>query len=233
MEELRHLYQLQELDVQIDDLVKTLVDVESKLVDNSVVLDAKNRLDTVEALSEQLATRRRAADRTITDLQTRLEQIQVRLYSGSITSVKEMEATEEEQATTEKSLAETEDLLLEIMVRAEEVEETLLKGRQVVERLEGQRNTDVRVMTSQAEDLKTNIGVLTTDRDDLRDAIPGPALHQYETLRASKGGIAIAKVDRGMCSGCRMALSTSELQRVRLATKPMQCSSCRRIMYLP
>jgi hypothetical protein len=233
MEELRHLYQLQELDIQIDDLGKTLADVESKLADNSILLDARNRLATVEAHSEKLAAGRRASDRTIADLQVRLEQIQARLYSGSITSVKEMEATEEERATTEKSLADTEDRLLEIMVRAEEVEETLTKGLRVVERLEAQRNADVDAMTSQVEGLKANIEVLTVDRGELREATPGPTLHQYETLRANKGGMAVAKVDRGMCSGCRVTLSTSELQRVRLATKPMRCSSCRRIMYLP
>jgi predicted nucleic acid-binding Zn-ribbon protein len=233
MEELRHLYQLQQLDIQIDDLGKTLADVESKLADNSILLDARNRLATVEAHSEKLAAGRRASDRTIADLQVRLEQIQARLYSGSITSVKEMEATEEERATTEKSLADTEDRLLEIMVRAEEVEETLTKGLRVVERLEAQRNADVDAMTSQVEGLKANIEVLTVDRGELREATPGPTLHQYETLRANKGGMAVAKVDRGMCSGCRVTLSTSELQRVRLATKPMRCSSCRRIMYLP
>ena len=232
MDELQQLNELQELDLQIDDLEKNLAETRTKLADDSVMVDARKRLATVEAHSEQLAARRRAADRTIADLQTRLEQIQARLYSGAITSVKEMGAAEEERATSERTLAETEDQLLEVMVNSEEVEETLGKGRQVVERLEGQRNADVTTLTAQVDDLEIKIGELSPDRDDLQGSISGPALHQYETLKASKGGVAIAKVERGMCSGCRVALSTSELQRIRSATKPMQCSSCRRILYL-
>lgn len=232
MDELQQLYELQELDLRVDEIEKSLAETRSKLTDDSVLLDARKRLATVEAHSKQLATRLRAADRTIADQQTRLEQIQARLYSGAITSIKEMEATEEERATTEKNLADTEDQLLEIMVNSEEIDETLSKGHQVVERLEGQRNVDVGTLTAQQSDLEIKINTLTPDRDDLRDSIPGPVLHQYETLKASKGGMAIAKVERGLCSGCRVALSTSELQRVRSATKPMQCGSCRRILYL-
>ena len=40
------------------------------------------------------------------------------------------------------------------------------------------------------------------------------------------------KVERGMCQGCRLALSTMELQRARSARGVVQCSSCRRILYV-
>ena len=233
MTELQQLYELQELDIQIDELTETLADLESRLADDSVVAEAKRRIAVLEQHAEQMASRRRSIDRAIEDLQTRLGRTQERMYSGSIKSVKEMEAAEEERANTERDIAENEDSLLEVMVRADDVDETLAKGRQFVKRLEDQRSADVAGLTAKAEETRSSLDELTPRRDSTWDAISAPVLHRYETLRSSRGGAAIARVERGMCSGCRVTLSTSEQQRIRSASDPMQCSSCHRILYLP
>ena len=233
MSELRQLYELQELDTQIDELTETLADLESQLADDSVVAEAKRRVAVLENHAERIATQRRSIDRAIEDLQTRLARTQERMYSGAIKSVKEMEAAEEEHANTERDIAENEDRLLEVMVAADEVDDTLAKGREVVKRLEEQRSVAVAALTAKVEETRASLGDLTPKRDSTWDAISAPSLHRYESLRSSRGGTAIAKVERGMCSGCRMTLSTSEQQRIRSATDPMMCSSCHRILYLP
>ena len=233
MTELRQLYELQQLDLQILDLERDLAGIEAQLADDSVLAEAKRRVALLETHADQLAAHRRTVDRAIADLQTRLGRTQERLYSGSITSVKEMEAAEEERATTEKGIAEREDRLLEVMVKTEEVDDTLAKGRQVVGRWENQRSADVATLTVKAEETRALLDDLSPRRERIRALISGPALHRYDTLRSSRGGAAIAKVERGMCSGCRVALSTSEQQRIRSAVDPMQCSSCHRILYLP
>ncbi|MCY4528705.1 MAG: C4-type zinc ribbon domain-containing protein [Chloroflexi bacterium] len=233
MTELRQLYELQELDTQIDELTKTLAELESQLADDSVVAEANRRVAILESHAEQLAANRRSIDRAIEDLQARLGRTQERMYSGSIKSVKEMEAAEEERASTEREIAENEDRLLEVMVRDDEVDDTLAKGREVVKRLEEQRSAAVAELTARVEEIRASLDELTPRRDSTWDAISAPVLHRYETLRSSKGGTAIATVERGMCSGCRMTLSTSEHQRIRSASDPMQCSSCHRILYFP
>ena len=233
MTELRRLYELQELDTQIDELTETLAELEAQLADDSVVTEAKRRVAVLENHAEQIAANRRSIDRAIEDFQARLARTQERMYSGSIKSVKEMEAAEEERATMERNIAENEDRLLEVMVAADEVDDTLAKGRQVVKRLEDQRSAAVAALTEKADETRASLDDLTPRRDSTWDAISAPVLHRYETLRSSRGGTAISRVERGMCSGCRMTLSTSEQQRIRFATDPMQCSSCHRILYLP
>ena len=233
MSELQRLYELQELDLQIDELTETLAKLEAQLADDSVVAEAKRRVAVLEGHAEPIAANRRSIDRAIEDLQTRLARTQERMYSGSIKSVKEMEAAEEERTNTERDIAANEDRLLEVMVRADEVDETLAKGRQVVKRLEEQRSAAVAKLTAEAEKTRASLDDLTPRRDSTWDAISAPVLHRYESLRSSRGGTAIATVERGMCSGCRMTLSTSEQQRIRSASDPMMCSSCHRILYLP
>lgn len=233
MNEIERLYKLQELDLRIADLENELAGLEAKLEDDSTLAEASRRVAVLEGHADQLAARRRTIGRTLEVLQDRLEQIQSRLYGGAVTSVKEMDAAEEERAATERSIAESEDLLLEAMVTAEEIDETLAKGRQIVENLESQRRADVSALTARVEDARGKLRALSPQRSEITAEIPPPILHRYETLRASKGGTAVARVERGLCSGCRMALSTSELQRVRSAADPMSCGSCRRLLYLP
>ena len=232
MSELQQLYELQELDIQIDELKESLAATETKLADDSVVAEARRRVAALESHADRLAANRRSLDRAIEDLQTRLGRTQERMYSGAITSVKEMEAAEDERASTEKDIAENEDRLLEVMVSMDEVDGTLEKGREVVRRLEEQRAATVETLSIKVEELRSSLDELMLRREDMRDSIPPPSLHRYDTLRSNRGGTAIARVERGMCSACRMALSTSEHQRIRSTDTPMQCGSCHRILYL-
>ena len=41
-----------------------------------------------------------------------------------------------------------------------------------------------------------------------------------------------ARVEQGICRGCRISLPTTDLQQAR-SGKLVQCSSCGRILFLP
>jgi predicted nucleic acid-binding Zn-ribbon protein len=57
-------------------------------------------------------------------------------------------------------------------------------------------------------------------------------LQRYEALRRTKGGLAVAKVVRGLCQACRMSLPTQLQQRVRNGRQTVLCSSCGRMLLL-
>ena len=52
----------------------------------------------------------------------------------------------------------------------------------------------------------------------------------YTELKKQKG-IAVAKVEQGICRGCRISLPTAELQQARSGSL-VRCSSCGRILFL-
>ena len=52
----------------------------------------------------------------------------------------------------------------------------------------------------------------------------------YQQLRKGKG-TAVARVEQGICRGCRISLPTTDLQRAR-GNKLVHCSSCGRILFL-
>ena len=69
-------------------------------------------------------------------------------------------------------------------------------------------------------------------RSKLTEGLDPLTLQRYEALRKSKGGLAVAKVERGLCQGCRMSLPTHQQQRVRSGRQEVLCSSCGRLLFL-
>ncbi len=60
--------------------------------------------------------------------------------------------------------------------------------------------------------------------------IAAPAVEVYYELKEKKGQ-AVARVEQGICRGCRILLASAELQRVR-SRDLVQCGSCGRILFL-
>ena len=56
------------------------------------------------------------------------------------------------------------------------------------------------------------------------------ALGLYESLRTKKQGRAVARVERGICQGCRLTLPSHLNQRIRSGDTLIQCPSCERIL---
>ena len=79
--------------------------------------------------------------------------------------------------------------------------------------------------------LKGELSELQRKRQLLSGEIDPQAVEFYEKLREQKGQT-VAKVEQGICRGCRISLSSSELQRARSGNL-VQCSSCGRILFLP
>ena len=147
---------------------------------------------------------------------------------------RELEAAEEERAFRTSQQRDHEDVLLDIMVETDDAEALLGDLQNTLERIEAARPQQVAELTRSKDELEWELALLQEERNQTAPEIPPDLYGIYESLRRSKNGHAIAKVERGMCQGCRLSLSTMELQRARASRSGVvQCSSCRRILYVP
>jgi len=76
------------------------------------------------------------------------------------------------------------------------------------------------------------VGRLGRDRREQSGVVDAGSARLYEALRSSRQGMAVAKVERGICQGCRITLPVSVLQKARSGAVIVQCSSCERILYV-
>jgi hypothetical protein len=154
------------------------------------------------------------------------------LYGGALTNPRDLESLEQEASRARDLAQEWDAQVLELSLKEEESQARC----QALEKelAETQEAWDLR-----SAELKEHIGRLDADRESiggkrssLAATLESSALQRYEGLRRSKGGLAVAKMERGLCQACRMALPTQQQQRVRNGSQTVLCSTCGRILFL-
>ena len=228
---IKQLYDLQETDLVIDAREKRLADVRRRLADDTAVTSARERVAELDLRLQAPSARRRDLELDVQQLTDRLTSVHDRLYSGSITSPRELSAYEADRQHLQKRRGAEEDRLLEVMVEVDELRSARSRAAQELERIDAERRTDVKELEEEERGLIAALEALRQSRDGIAPAIPPATLSVYEGLRKSRDGVAVARVVRSMCEGCRLTLPTMELQRAKSSQSIVQCSSCRRILY--
>ena len=231
MPSIRDLYDLQQLDWDIQNREEELANIRARVADDSRRLTAKRHLDALESKLADLARPRRQAENNIEDIERRIADIDVRLYDGSVTNPRELEAYQEERANLSGNRGGEEDKLLELMIESDDTQALLDKAREIFKRIDDERSREL-------DSLKTRHAEVSSDLPDFRErrlalvSEHSPAtLAIYEQVRQLRGGQGAALVDRrGLCQGCRLVIPTTELQRARAGDEIVQCGSCSRIL---
>ena len=185
----------------------------------------KTRLREMEAKVE---TARLESD--LATLKEQVSELETRLYGGSITNVRELTAIETEHSAVRRSLAQVEESIAPAEVAAEHARqqfEDLTK-----ELAEKEKHWTTRLIELRQE--KVKMGNEFNKMLELRNAeaseIPDEDLARYTRLFRSNRGVAVVKVERGVCQGCAVRLPVGELTRLRNSDGPIPCSCGRALL---
>jgi len=227
----KQLYQLQEVELQIEAKEKAIERMTSELGESHALLRTRATLAEQRKRLEDLLTAQRSLEWEIEDISGKVNGFEKDLYSGRIKIPKELTSLQQEVGSLKSKRTQSEDKALVVMEEAD-------KTKQEVSRLVAELDTVETEWRSQQDTLKTRIEIekgslldLTGKQQVLAREIDGPTLQLYRVLRQQKGS-AVSRVEQGICRGCRISLPLNELQSVRSGTL-VQCSSCGRILYLP
>ena len=230
---IRDLYDLQLLDWEIQKREKELADIRAKLSDDSTRIAAKRQADALENKMAELTRPRRQAENNIEDIERRIAEIDGRLYDGSVTNPRELEAYQEERANLEGNRSEEEDKLLELMIESDDTETLLDKAKAIFARIDEDRIREIESLRSRGTAITAELPEFKERRQALVSEHAPATLATYESVRQLRGGQGAALVDRrGLCQGCRLIIPTTEMQRVRAGEQIVQCGSCSRILIL-
>jgi len=228
----RQLYELQELDLEIEAKREALARVESQIGESVALLEARAALEgELERLAE-LEKNQRLDEWEVEDSRSKTAVLEQKLYDGSVRNPKELMSLQEQVGHLKKESRGQEDKLLDIMTEVEATQERIAgKGKELEEVEENWRQEQSSLLREQSE-LMAVLASLEQRWEALAARIDAAGLELYQALRKKRQGRAVAKVEQGMCQGCRLVLSMSELQRARISQELVQCSSCQRILYL-
>ena len=228
----RQLYELQELDWQIDRCQTELASVEERLRDDSALVTARKEADERAVNLRQLRSNHETQDSAVRDLRDKIATLEKRLYSGAVRNPRELESSESELHYIKERAAKEEEELLNLMINLDEEQERAANSNTEISRMEDEWESTRATLSKERGTLAKQLASLNKKRGDLAGRSSPRDLARYEKLRQTRQGLAVAKVERGMCQGCRLTLPTQELQKVRTAREPVQCNSCGRILYL-
>ena len=227
----RQLYELQEIDLEIESDEQTLHRLTGQLGEKQALVEAQSKLDSTRKRLEELARQQRPAEAEIDDISAKIAAVEKDLYSGRINNPKELSNLKHEVDTLKTKHDSLENNVLEIMDQVESAEANVAALSSELNKLETEWHARQRRLSTDIEVVKSSLADLNHKRQLLSAEIEPQAVEVYDKLRRQKSQ-AVARIEQGICRGCRISLPYSELQRAR-GGNLVQCSSCGRILFLP
>jgi hypothetical protein len=182
----------------------------------------------VKELEAKVETARLESD--LAALKNQVGELETRLYGGAITNVRELTAIETEHSAARRNLAQVEESIAPAELAAEH-------ARQRYEDLtneltEKESSWETRKIELDREKVKvgTEFNTMLDTRNAEAEHIPEEDLARYNRLFRSNRGIAVVRVDRGVCQGCSVRLPVGELTRLRNSDSPIPCGCGRALL---
>lgn len=176
-------------------------------------LDAR-RQEVVERRDAELREERRLDDE-VRALQAKAKAEDTRMYSGTISSPRELQAMQADIEQLRRQAAEREDQELEVMVRREalDAEVEALEAAQAA--LVAEMQTLLAALEKQEREIDAELAVEEAGRAALAPTIPEGTLRLYEQVRANNRGVGAARLVGMNCQACHLALPATEVDRIR------------------
>jgi len=226
------LYALQEIDSAVEATKASLTAVEEQLGESEELIAGRQAVEEARDALEGVSKQQRDQEWQVDDLRSRLSDVEGKLYGGSVRNPKELGSMQDEANILRGQLRRREDELLDLMVRVEERQAALREAEESLTEVEGRWRQDQKELTSEKEKLEGELAGLEERRRQQTGLIEARVLALYDNLWERRQGRAVAKVERGMCGGCRITLPMTVLQKARSGMDVVQCVSCERILYV-
>lgn len=194
--------------------------------------DVQARLSQERERLAELAGRQDGLDAEVAAARSRMEGIEKRMYSGQVAASRDLQAMSEEVDALRSRISGLEDATLEVMEEREPVEAQ-------VARLEAELDAAVADRDRLAGELDRATGGIRAEEEQhaerrgaLAASVPTDLLGRYERLRERLGGVGVARLVNGSCTGCHLSLPATELERLRKAPPDavLTCEQCGRIL---
>ena len=231
----RRLLELQIIDTAIRQLEHRRNHLPEQLaLDENAALLSQISADYAGATDQfdRLGVQQKRHEDEVATVDSRRKSEEGRMYSGLITSEKEVEALRHEIHALRNRKNDLEDALLEIMEQREETESLVhaLKTRHAD--LGGQVAALTGARDEAARDIDAELAQHRGQRAEAVADLPPEMIAFYDQLRERKQGVAVAELHGRTCQGCRLELTAIEFEEAieDSSSGLAHCEQCGRIL---
>ncbi|MCX6025498.1 MAG: hypothetical protein NTY23_04430 [Chloroflexi bacterium] len=231
MSRVSNLFRLQSLDLELDRARTRLAAIEALLAVSPEV-DAARQRESVARAARQDAHRALAkAEGEVGSQQSKFRETERRLYSGEVHSPKELKDLENEAASLKRFLGVLEDRQLQAMLAQDEAERDQATARAALDVAQATRGQQEGELHQERAGLAATVERLQAQREAAVTLITPEDQETYDTLRRTRRGTAVARLDGSTCGRCGVAPSQARIDAARTGEEIVLCGNCGRILY--
>ena len=226
------LVDLQQLDQQIaalraefDGLPKRFREAEGKLA------GAKSAVTAAKEAHTQALTKRKKLELDVEQWKDRAKKY--REQSSSVKTNEAYKALLQEIANAEREAGKLEDLVLDQMMAAEEIEHRVKHAEADLKESETAIAAEKKQIELQYNEKKKKLEVAAAQRTQLAAKVPEELLELYTRISRKHPGAVMAEVRDDQCRGCGMRVLPHTVQVLRTETNEevFRCETCGCIFY--
>ncbi|MGQ9617761.1 MAG: zinc ribbon domain-containing protein [Candidatus Aminicenantia bacterium] len=230
--DLRPLIELQKYDLQIKSLEKELKDLPKRLEKlNENFEIEKDALLKVKIQMEENQTKRKELELAIQNFKQNIANYKAQQMKKKLTNEEYFTLNEAIKAE-ENKIAEIEEMLLEEMLLADEIEKEIKNREESCRKAELQVKMERENILQEKAEIEGKIKELRSVRDNVSKNIPQKLLELYTKIAKKKDGIVLSIVKDEFCSFCNMRVRPQNLAELRKNTSLIFCENCDRILYM-
>jgi predicted nucleic acid-binding Zn-ribbon protein len=187
--------------------------------------------DAVRVVRDPLTGEERRLESEATGLEEQATRVERRLYSGEVSSPRELQAMQADVEQLRRHARDVENRVLELMEQREPLDARLDTLGDDLERARGdlERSRESLRAAEAAIDAEAEVEVGARAVDAA--TIPPALLGDYERCRARNRGVGVARLTGVTCQGCHLSIPSTEAERIRRGDGDLaHCDNCGAIL---
>jgi hypothetical protein len=174
----------------------------------------RRRVEVTERRDAELREEKRLDDE-VRSLEARAKAEDTRMYSGTISSPRELQAMQADIEQLRRQAAEREDEELEVMVRREALDAEVAEVEAAQAALLAEMANLQAAIEEQEREIDAELATEEAARAALVPNIPESTLRLYEQVRSNNRGVGAARLVGMNCQACHLSLPATEVDRIR------------------
>jgi hypothetical protein len=223
--------QLQKLDSHTDRAQQRLSELQAWLTNRRALVEVELHAQAAQAAAADSRHQLRDRELELKTLETRIVELEQKLYGGRIRNSKELESFEKELRMFKQQQGKLEETVLRLMDVSEQAETALQRAQGMLNALRVEREQQEQGWQSEQAQLTTQLVTMQSQLQTLRAQADPDDLARYDRLRRTRGGLAVATLNGFNCGGCGLGVPSDTVQKARGENTLALCDSCGRILY--
>ena len=229
------LFELQAEDLllgQLEHKIKNLPEREKLLLLKDEEDKTEKSISGYESERLELTKKEKRLDLELSSIETRLLEVDEKLYSGLITTEKEAKSLQDEIVHLKERQDVLESELLETLTMVEEACESIERSNSLLETQKNDiQNTESDLNAAEGE-LGEKVSQAKTRRVEIVEKLTEEILSSYETYRRHFPSDAVVRFDGPTCNGCHLTMSAMEADRIKglESGSVSECPECGRLV---